>query len=382
MKLEDVLGPYKYFGLAKSTENQDILDFFKSMTMDTPSLSLRYERGEDFFSYFNDQCERAYVFTMKNEDGSIKGLGSIALIRHFINGESELCAYLGDLRISPKLSAKIRVKWKKCYGDIISQFHELEEFKDVRYLYSAILDDNFAAMKSLLKNNERIIYHPLTSYETISIYGNNPLMLTNPRGLKIANSNFEDIRHLLQSELTTDGLHYDFSNGEQNELDRRLETWKGLDKDSFMSVTRSNGEVVATCAPWMSDTKKLIVTKIGSFYRMLGSLLFPLFGIPKLTPGKEVKMLYLTHLHFKRDLSKEERRAALVLMIRKILKHRRAEFHLISFFSYPCWQIDSLPFLYQSTKATLYQVMSKEQFERKDFIKLGNKAPAFTLEVS
>ncbi len=382
MKLAEVLAPFKHFEMASEKENLEILRFFHSMTMDTPSMSLRYDRGDDFFAYLYQQCEKNFVITMKNDDGSIHGLGSISLIRHYINGRSEVCAYLGDLRISPKLSSRVRVKWKSCYAEVISKFSEIDEFEGVRYLYSAILDDNLAAMKSLLKNNDRIIYHPLTPYETINIYGKNPLLNISKSNLQIQDVNFEQVKHLLFGEMKSEGFHYDFSNSEFSELDRRLRTWNNFSHNSFMAVTRSSGEVVATCAPWICDTKKLVVTRISGFYKFLGNRIFPLFGIPKMKEGDEIKILYLTHLTFKDDLTAIERTRALSLMINQVLKTRRSDFHLVSFFKYPCWDLGKLPFFYQSTKATLYQVMSDQQVEKEEYIKLAGHPPAFTLEVS
>lgn len=382
MKLAEVLAPFKNFEVASESENLEILRFFHSMTMDTPSMNLRYDRGGDFFAYLYQQCERSVVFTMKNDDGSIHGLGSISLIRHFVNGRSEVCAYLGDLRISPKLNARVRVKWKACYAEIISKFSEIDEFKGVRYLYSAILDDNLAAMKSLLKNNDRIIYHPLTPYETLNIYGRNPLLKMPRSNLKIQNVSFEEVKHLLFGEMKSEGFHYDFSNSQFSELDRRLRTWNDFSHNSFISVTGANGEVVATCAPWICATKKLVVTKISGFYKFLGNRIFPLFGIPKMRQGEEIRILYLTHLTFRDDLTAVERTRALSLMINEVLQTRRSEFHLVSFFKYPCWDLGALPFFYQATKATLYQVMSDKQLENEEFIKLAAHPPAFTLEVS
>ncbi len=382
MKLAEVLAPYKNFEVASESENREILEFFHSMTMDTPAMSLRYDRGDDFFGYLYEQCEKCVVITMKNDDGSIHGLGSIALIRHYMAGNSQVCAYLGDLRISPKLNAKVRVKWKQCYADVISKFSEIEEFKGIKYLYSAILDDNLAAMKSLLKNNDRIIYHPLTTYETLNIYGKNPLLKISRSKLKVEKVDFDLVKHLLFSEMKSQGFHYDFSNAEYSELDRRMRTWQNFSQNSFISVTRTNGEVVATCAPWICGTKKLVVTKISSFYQFLGKKIFPFFGIPKMKEGEEIKILYLTHLTFKEELTPAEKTSALCLLVNEVLKTRRSDFHLVSFFNYPCYEIGALPFFYQSTKATLYQVMSDVQYEQEDFIELAGHPPAFTLEVS
>ena len=154
MKLNDILAPYKYFSRSTPEDNQGILDFFNSITMDTKTFSLRYDRGNDFFLFAKEQSDKNFIFVMRDEKGKILGTAAIATIPHYVNGKLELLGYLGDLRISPLLSPKIRINWKKCYSDIIVNFSKIEEFQGIKYLYSAILDENQNAMRSLLKNNE------------------------------------------------------------------------------------------------------------------------------------------------------------------------------------------------------------------------------------
>lgn len=382
MKLEEVLAPYKHFAVASASENEDILNFFRSMNMETNSLSLRYERGPDFFAFLKEQCEEAIIFTMKNADGTIQGLGSVVLIRHFIDGKEELCAYLGDLRISPKLNAKIRLRWKGCYAEIIENFKNIEEFKGVRYLYSAILDDNMQALRSLLKNNEQMVYHPLTTYETVNIYAYKLIAPFPNISLKLQKKPFQEVRKFLCENSQGPGLNYFFKSSGEDELTRRLSTWKNFNPDAFVSVIDGKGDIILSCAPWQCETKKLVVTKIDKFYQTLGSLIFPLLGIPKLKTGGEIKTLYLSNLVFKNDLSGFERTQALSLLIKGLLKDPKRDFHLVSFFDYPQWKLGKLPFFSQRTKATLFQVMSLKQFNEGEFIDLKNNAPAFGLEVA
>lgn len=382
MKLEELLAPYKHFAVATVSENEEILNFFRSMNMETSSLSLRYERGPDFFAFLKEQCEEAIIFTMKNSDGSIQGLGSVVLIRHFIDGKEELCAYLGDLRISPKLNAKIRLRWKTCYAEIIENFKKLEEFKGVRYLYSAILDDNMQALRSLLRNNEKMVYHPLTTYETVNIYAYKLIAPFPNIGLGIEKKSFQEVRDFLSQNSQGPGFNYFFKSSGEDELTRRLSTWKSFNSDSFINVINNNGDIILSCAPWQCETKKLVVTKISKFYQTLGSLVFPLLGIPKLKTGGEIKTLYLSNLVFKNGLTGFERTQALSLLIKSLLKNPKRDFHLVSFFDYPQWKLGTLPFFSQRTKATLFQVMSLAQYNEGEFIDLKNNAPAFGLEVA
>ena len=73
MKISDILKPYKYFFLANKDDNEEILKFFNSITMDTKSFSLRYDRGSDFFKFSAEQSNDSFTFIMKDEKGNIRG---------------------------------------------------------------------------------------------------------------------------------------------------------------------------------------------------------------------------------------------------------------------------------------------------------------------
>lgn len=386
MNIKDILAPYKFFELAGPSDNQGLLDFFKTMTMDTSAYSIRYDRGDDFFSFTNEQSKRSYVFIIRDEKGIIKGTAAIALIPHFLDGKKEICAYLGDLRISPSLNPKIRVLWKKCYSDIITNFVNLDEFKDIRYLYSAILDDNQNAMRSLLKNNDQIYYHELSHYETINIYSNH---FFNRNRLKsktfeITNGSPDEIHSFLGQDSSRSGMkqYISPSDNDKDELHQRFQRWENFSFDSFITVkNKTNNDIVFTCAPHMPRTKKLIAERMSLPHKLLG-LLLPLLGIPALREKKEIKVLYLTHLVFSPTLSSIEKTEVLSLVLGTLLKNKHRNYHLISFFYFPQWNLPSLPFYNETTKAKLYQVMSKSQYESKEFLNLRNSPPAFEIGIA
>ncbi len=386
MKLNDILEPYKYFSVAKKEDNQGILDFFKSMKMETKSYSLRYDRGSDYFQFAFDQSDNPFIFLMRNDEGTILGTAAIAVVPHIINGKKELTGYLGDLRISPLLNAKIRLTWKKCYRDIIVNFKEIEEFKDIKFLYSAILDENQNAMKSLLKNNDDLIYEELTTYETYNFFLNKPFSKINStHKFTISSTNENEVRCFYELLKNRPGMQDDYgiraNPNLPDELDRRINTWENFSFDSFQVIRNNKQKIIAAFAPWIPNSKKLVVESVDRKLAIIGSLL-PLFKVPAIKVKKDLTVLYLTHLKFAPDISTLERQEVLDFITHNYLTSKNRNFHLLSFFTFPQWQYENKYFIGEKTKGRFYQVMSKKEFDQKDFLPLENTPPAFEIGIA
>lgn len=381
--LSTILAPYKYFSLSSADDNLGIINFFRTVTMDTAKFSLRYDRGSDFFEFCKEQSEHYFVFIMKDEKNIIRGCAAIALIPHLIDGRKEICAYLGDLRISPLLSAKIRISWKKCYGEIIAHFNQLEEFQGVNFLYTAILDENQNAMRSLLKNNDQLFYHELTTYQTVNVFAPKLFSKSTSSRFFFKGCDETEIRHFLAERSRGPGMHNFILNQKDanDELTRRLNSWDHFSMDSFLTLKDQSGKIVATTAPWICQSKKLIIEKMSPALKILGCLA-PILKMPRIKEKEHIKVLYLTHLTFAENLSPDDLAEILKLIINKLLKSKNREFHFISFFIFPNWQLPALPFYSQVTKAKFYQVMSKAQYENHEYFDLKNEVPAFELGIS
>lgn len=381
MKLNDILSPYKYFSLSSENDNQGILEFFNSITMDTKSFSVRYDRGNDFFQFAREQSQKNFIFIMKDEKGIIRGTAAIATIPHLVNGEEKLLGYLGDLRISPLLSPKIRLTWKKCYSEIIANFKQIEEFQGIDFLYSAILDENQNAMRSLLKNNDQIIYHELTTYKTYNVFLKKPFAFKANKTLKLDRASFQEIKNFLLEVSHKPGMQEHILENGSDELKRRMDTWSDFNEESFLVIRNQQQKIVSVCAPHICQSKKLIIEKMSTGLKLLGKSI-SILGIPAIEDGKPINVLYLTYLKFHSSLSSSEIQDAINLYLNFLLQDRKNKFHLISFFTYPEWKIDTLPFFAQITKGRFYQVMSKSEFENKHFLDLNNTPPSFEIGIA
>ncbi len=380
--LDELLAPYPYFFKAKDSDNADILEFFRSVTMDTKDFSLRYDRGDDFFQFTKEQSERNLNFIIRDEKSIVRGTASITFITHYYHGQKEVFGYLGDLRISPLLNAKIRIHWKKCYSEIIEHFHSLEEFTGVRYLYTAILDENQNAMRSLLKNNDQLIYHKLTHYLAFSVLQESFSERLKKIYYPIKNLPFQEVSQFLTTQVSLAGLAPYYSKATDSELSRHLKTWNGLNESSFQCVIdpKSN-KILASFAPWICKTKKLVVEKMSTRQKILG-FVSPLLGIPSLQENGAINVLYLTHLHFEKTLTASEKNKILVDILKSILRSKNRDYHVISFLLFPEWEEIHLPFMAEITKAQFFQVTNKRQFEAKDFINLNQEPPAFEIGIA
>lgn len=373
MKFETLLSPYKHFTLAKASDNEEILDFFKTITMDTESFSLRYDRGSDFFAFSKEQSDKYFIVLMRDEKNVIRGCANIALIPHMMNGKNETCAYLGDLRISPLFPAKIRLLWKKCYSDMIENFHKIDEFENVKYLYTAILDENKNAMRSLLKN-DKFIYHPLTPYETFNVVRPLPFSWLTNLSYETTPISISEAFAFITKNNSGIGLA-----NHSAELERRVNTWKNFSNQPFIAIkNKTNDEIVAVVAPWECTTKKLVIEKM-NFKQKVLAFAMRFLNIPKMEEKEAIKTLYLTHLTFKENF--EEKDEAINALLFNLFKKHKA-FHTISFFTFPEWKLKTVPFIKTKTPAHFYQVLSMDQFAAEDFIRLGNRPPAFEIGIS
>ncbi len=379
MTLDDFFNGHPNFRRAKNEDNLAILNFFNSITMDTNTLSLRYDRGVDFFNFSREQSNRNYNFVIEDDDNKIKGTGTIALIDHLYNGKKETFAYLGDLRISPTLNAKIRIRWKKCYSDLIKCFKEIDEFKSVAFLYTAILEDNQAAMRSLLKNNDDLIYHELSSYNAYNIYLKKPFSpISNAYYVKKISR--KEYKEFVIKDKDIGLMNY-IDHENYDELDRRLDTWNNVSEDEILAVFNSKNEIVLATIPWICKSKKLIIEKMSPIMTMLTKLL-PLLKIPSFHVGSPVNVLYLTHLHFNFKSSSDDRTQALNTVLAYLFKLKRKSFHTLSFFVFPSDHLQELAFVGEITKGRFYQVMNKSDFNSQNYIDLNNTTPAFEIGIA
>lgn len=394
MKLEEIFSKYPRIRLATAADNEAILNLFRTVEMETPGLRIRYERGPDFFAFLRRQCEAAYVAMFENDDGSLGGVATFCLRKNYVRGETQYAAYLSDLRLSPRLSKSTRVQWRKFYQDILQNAPEIDEFRQCRYFYSAILDQNRDAVRAFTRNKSEIIYSELAKYQTVSLlgrypwarwFGSSPV----PAGYEIGRAQAADlpaIRRFLMAEHFDRAFGENFS-GPQDELDRRLSEWGGLSAESFFVVKNWEGRVVATVAPWggQDNSRRLVVDRLPTKLRWL-SRLMPLLGSRSAEVGQELKILYLTHFEVDTTLAEDDRRQIFRALLGAVYATGLPrQYHSAAFFDFPerSWVSSLMGYVFQTVPATLYQVSHRDRRVEGEPLGLNQeKPPAFEIGIA
>jgi hypothetical protein len=428
MRLSDVLAKYPAFRVATVADNDRILEFFGRVAMDLSSLVLRYDRSPDFFALLRQQAEKAIVLVADGPEGRIAALGTICLRRVYVGGEPVQAGYLSDLRVGPELARRARLQWRKAYAEILEKAPDIEELEGCRYFYSAVLDQNRAAVQALTKPDAEIYYRELARYRSVHLFTRLPW-----RGRTGAGRRAEKARGatagkagFARGALSIDGyavrratgadlprlrefLHrqnrerlfgHVFGRGggsgeassdrgavSYDELDRRLGSWDGLRIESFWVAEDAQGRLAGCVNPWTSHSaRRMMAQRVPAYLGLLGRAM-PLLGKSAIGAGRALDLLYLSHLELESSLPIEERRwifRALLEQVFRLPEARRA--HLVSFLD---WDDESLKpalgrdFLFTEVPATFFQVVHRNrELDWKGLTTRPGRPPAFEISIA
>jgi hypothetical protein len=369
--------------IAGPQDNREILDFFATISMDTEALQLRYERTPDFFSFIACQGEPSVVHLYRNDDGSIGGITSLTTRYSRVNGRKTAILYAGDLRVSPSISRRTRVQWRRHYAHFVANYRSCAELGCPEYIFTVIMDGNKDALRAFVKPGADPVYRKMFNFQSINILARlpRPLSLLGRRkiprlpGLSVrwaAAGDREEIVDFLYRENRNKGLGIDFSRQGNGELERRLRYWQDFGIESFL-LAREGGKIVGCMAPWSNgDTRRIVIDRAPAAMRAAGTLL-PLLGRQRMRAGHELKVLYLSCLEIASAMDRKTRSAILGTMIDVLFAGPRCRnHHLVTFLdSEICPLVSGIQgrgYLFSAKKATLYQVLSPAEDAQKRYI--------------
>lgn len=375
--LTALLAKYSRIRLGTKRDNESILSFFSKVAMDVGPISLRYDRSPDFFAFLKVQGTHSVVFIMENDGQTIGGVGVVTSRECLVGGRVAVVSYLSDLRTDTKLSKRTRVQWRQLYEEIVENCREIDEFGNPEYLYSAILDDNKAAIRAFAKEDGRPRYLSIVTYKTINIFGRFTRIGGKIRHYLRANSKYQyrfatkddyfALKEFLYFENSKKRLAYNFTKKDDGELERRLKVWPDFKLTDFFLALE--GEKIVGCfAPWSGSTlRKLVVVEASFLYMVIGRIL-PLLGRDIVAPGKALNVQYITTIEVDSAKDVNERKEIFGNMIDELFFRRtHVKYHITSFFDYNgCMFKDYFrkkEYLLTQNEATLYQVLSPADVE-------------------
>lgn len=374
---------------ANLSDNEALVDFVKSIPMDSGGIEISYDQSPDYFKLFKTQGEKSLPLRWTNKSGEIVGLGSLVLSQMMVNSKKSTVGYLGGLRLSSKMDRRQRVLWRRQYAEFIRIVTTEDSSFRCDYLVTAVLSKNEQAIRSLT-NNKEFSYLPLRLYDSYSIICRFPvpkLSFSAPKAI-IRNATSQDA-DLIKTNLKS---HYDKSSfgpnmglDDGNELERRLQSWDSFKLEDFLLVSlgknlnrngdkhssgfsEESGEPIAVLCPYSSNSsRKLVIKKIPFFLKTVSTIM-SWFGRPKVFESGNIEVLYVTHFVLG-PIKDSGRKIELVIQILGFIvaskKFRNS--HILTFIPPPCFCASELAllerkmrmrgFLFHKEQGTFYQVM-------------------------
>lgn len=363
LTIDDFIETLPYVTLAdpkSEKDNKDILKFFKRTQMETDGVAVEYDRSPDFFKFLDMQFKRYYVFIFRiKPEGDIYGSATIGIRDGYIKGEIEEIAYFGDLRMAKK--RKIRLLWKNNYNQMLDALTSIEELKHIKHIYTAIMGENSAAIRSLIKNKKNTFsYLPMHHFNMVNIIMKKPLK-KDPNTLKLkvrfaTQKDSEYVFNFLDQEQKKRAFGYPFT---KSYTDNRLKTWPGLKIVDFIIIERDK-KIIGACNLWAPDKfKRINLTSLTKSLKIVSKFMNVFKDFPRI--GEPLKILYINNFEID-GKNKREKSLILNTLLHFIFTHKKKySFHQVAFKDI---HIENLSkslnnFYVQKESINVYQVITK-----------------------
>jgi hypothetical protein len=355
MNIAEILNDYPHCRLCTEQDNDIIVEFLRSQSMNLGLFNIRYERGPDFFSFNKALGDSSFTVMMfEKNSNDIVGIGCISKKLCFIGGEVKSYYYNSDLRVKKGLAPRFKDEWRLCHASIIEKLNEEVKEENLEGSYPkfcAILDQNQKAISSLTKKHDDLIFHPVKKYYSINILGS-----------------FLNLHKIFLSRYSVESCHKtssDLSNFYREEGEKRYLAEVGpLFQGHNLIVRDETGKVVAITTLKAQEHRKLIVTQVTNIFKAINFLL-PILGLKPILVEEPLSFLYLDNLIFKENLSCEVKRHILESILYHIFGNcLNTNYHFVSVPSFPEEELErhlkTKGFIYQKVPGTLYQMIHKK----------------------
>lgn len=306
--------------IATEKDNESILKFYHQSAMSDKNQSIKYGRGNDFFTFLKDRSDQFLVLTIWDDQNAIQGVGVISYRNGFINNELTTIGYLGDLRVN--LNKKLIREWRKLYSLLMKYSAYLPETFYCKYYQTVIIDQNTKAKSTLVETKiPNLKYELLEKYKMINVIGKINLPTNQLFSIAPMQENEKDS---IQNFLFNFDRQRNFGRDWNHELDFRLTRWKNFTNKSIHVIKDSNQKIMAITSSWNPiESKQVMVTNIPLIFKILVPLLnfFPLVQIKPL-PKKDrpIDILYLNQFVFDPGLSLSDKKNIVSQVINYLFK--------------------------------------------------------------
>jgi hypothetical protein len=343
MNLEKFCSQFPDWRTVSEKDNQRILDYYDTMTMQGGTINLRHKKDPDYFRFNNYESVQHHTFINENADNKVEGLLVLTIRPCYINGRREQVGYFSDLRFVNSKLRKSKFQWKDFADKVLSEGMAIDEFNGCRHYLGSYIATNKIAIKAI-KDKSPWSVSDVVSHQVVNILGRKPRKfiarcIPQKSGLKVTVSqadknDLQQVMEFLDRQNKVKAFGYVFS-GKDNELERRLRVWDDFSISSFYVAKNELGKIIGCTALWdPSKGRRIIVDKYPAYLEFLGKGL-NLFGKKSLKRGCELKIIYLTHREIEHGLTPEDKNIVLNKLLDAVYESKiHREYHSIAFADY------------------------------------------------
>lgn len=380
--LNDLFKEFPHVSLATEDDNEELLAFYHQTEL-ASKTTVRYQRGNDFFKFLKERSEYFLVFTLRDENKKLCGVGVASYRPGYINQQLTTVGYLGDLRI--KINRKLIREWRNFYGQLLLRSPTFKETQFCKYYQTAIIDSNPYSKNNLVDTKiSNLLYRELAKYKMINIIGF--FGLKNQK-YKIETAKISDINQIINF-LQIDHQQKLFGQDWATEFTRRLNKWEDFHIEDFIILKDHQENILAITSFWDPiKSKQILVPYIPRYYRVINYMLklIPGFTCSSLpTANQAIKILYLNQISFSPLLDKTEKKKILKALIQTaFLKN----FNLLGYCDFDNDNLlgFSLEIISQKISMGLYSVHYKDNvtgiIQAELFINNKNSTPGFEMSL-
>lgn len=302
---------------AGPADNDRILSFMQQ-TGAQKRFTLLYDRSPDFFSLLNLSSPDHFVLYYEN-NGKIEGVISYTLLKS--QGFDTL--YVGDFKIKAS-SEDMKARWRAFANEFIENVNEMEEFRNVKFIYMVMMDDNTKAYHRLIASNIlSFTYKKVHNYKMINVIGRK---WWKPSHNKFTHTVTEATSDSM-SRLLNASAKDKFSNDHQTTIRYRAEKISSMAR--IFEVKDADGKLLLQASLEDVAPAKRIQIKRLPFSLKLTSMTLPLMKGKMYSEGSPMDILYLSNVTFHCD--KKQMGEVLKYALNASLAYSSKRYHMVSF---------------------------------------------------
>lgn len=375
---EEVCAKYPNITVAKDSDNQEILDFLKSVSMNLKDGKLDFDRDPNYFKLHSIQGIVSKTFLFRNKDGSLVGIGVLTAVRGLYQGKETVWAYSSDLRFSPKMDKVTKLQFRPWYSDLVKNIKTLQDLHCPEFMLSIVLDDNEMAKKTLLNRNNPVIYRPVYKYQTRAVVGKLPTLKRSPKVTNVSSGNIAELKKFIQAEQSLHSFSFSLLDIEQK-LKTLNQTW-----EDFVIVMNKENQIIAAAFPTSDNEFRKTVAHIESKRMKMIGLLSRLLGRPAIPQNGVLKTSILAFTTYKNSLTSEEKETLHKALLTKAWSMNSQNHVMVTTEEQKPKAMNRVfedGLLCHFVPGTVYQIIHKDDYKKENLLR-GMHKKSFHLETS